>query len=78
MGTCLYREGPNMALRQAGIEATDPDLEDVTRYVCIICDVVIAIDVDDHEGELESVCNYCISESDENHALYVLLRGLDG
>ena len=65
-----------MALRAAGLERTDPDLEEVTRFVCVICDIVIAIDVDEHDGELDSVCNHCISESDENHALYVMLRGL--
>ena len=66
-----------MALRAAELERTDPDLEDVTRFVCVICDIVIAIDVDEHDGELDSVCNYCINESEENHAIYVMLRGLN-
>lgn len=66
-----------MRLKYQLMNRNDPDLGDVTRYVCIVCDIVIAIDSGSHDGEHRSVCNWCIELSDENHATYVMLRGLD-
>ncbi len=64
-----------MAPREHYAEITDPDLEHVTRFQCIICDVVVAIDLDDDEGIIETVCNHCIRDSDLNLAIYRLLQG---
>ena len=63
-----------MALRAAGLERSDlEDDQEITAYICVYCDIVVAIDEDEHEGEIETVCNNC-NDTPGRMAMYQILR----
>ena len=63
-----------MALRAAGLERSDlEDDQGITAYICVYCDIVVAIDSDEHEGEIETVCNNC-NDTPGRMAMYRILK----